>query len=176
MDDLCTLPDLPSHTQLIDGSLVFRHPQTCFHSITTDVLREGLARTAPAALRVHRQMVVVLDPANGLEPDVSVLRRPAVEDWHRMTFPVADVLLAVEVVSPDSLSRDSTTKPQKYAAAGIPHFWLVEMAGLDDHAAVQVYERGGASGTYALAGIHRGLLKLSVPYDIDIDLTAIDEL
>ncbi|MFD9881508.1 Uma2 family endonuclease [Streptomyces alboflavus] len=119
---------------------------------------------------------MVLDPANGLEPDVSVLRRSAVEDWHRMTFPVADVLLAVEVVSPDSLSRDSTTKPQKYAAAGIPHFWLVEMAGLDDHAVVRVYERGGASGTYALTGIHRGRLKLSVPYDIDIDLTAIDEL
>lgn len=27
-DDLDRLPDLPSHTQLLDGNLVFVHPQT----------------------------------------------------------------------------------------------------------------------------------------------------
>lgn len=31
-DDLDTLPNLPPHTELIDGSLVFQCPQTVFHS------------------------------------------------------------------------------------------------------------------------------------------------
>lgn len=82
----------------------------------------------------------------------------------------------MEVVSPDSEARDRDTKPRKYAAAGIRHFWLVEMAGQDDHPVVQVYELGTVSGTYALTGIYRDRLKVSVPFGIDIDLNAIDEL
>ena len=31
-DDLDRLPNLPPHTELIDGSLVFVSPQTLFHS------------------------------------------------------------------------------------------------------------------------------------------------
>jgi hypothetical protein len=41
---------------------------------------------------------------------------------------------------------------------------------------VQVHERGHVTGTYALTGIHHDRLKVSVPFDIDIDLTAIGEL
>lgn len=39
-----------------------------------------------------------------------------------------------------------------------------------------MYELGEATGTYALTGIHHDHVKVSVPYDIDIDLTAIDHL
>lgn len=39
-------------------------------------------------------------------------------------YQAADVLLAVEVVSPDSGARDRETEPHKYAGAGIPSFWL----------------------------------------------------
>jgi Uma2 family endonuclease len=35
------------------------------------------------------------------------------------------VVLAVEVVSPDSENRDRARKPQLYAEAGIPHFWRI---------------------------------------------------
>jgi Uma2 family endonuclease len=93
-----------------------------------------------------------------------------------MSYQARDVLLAVEVVTPDSEARDRDTKPHKYAAAGIPHYWLVDMAGQDYHPVVQVYERGEATGTYALTGIYHDHVKLSMPYDIDIDLTAIDAL
>ncbi|GGV52810.1 hypothetical protein GCM10010277_49840 [Streptomyces longisporoflavus] len=174
VDDLHTLPGLPPHTELIDGSLVFVSPQRDFHSIVIDLLMTGLRRTAPTELRVRREMTVVIDRRNGPEPDVSVVRKEAIKSRTQTFFPVADVFLAVEVVSPDSESRDRDTKPHKYAAAGIPHFWLVEMAGGDP--VVQVYELGKASGTYALTGIHHDHLKINVPFDIDIDLTAIDEL
>jgi Uma2 family endonuclease len=151
-------------------------PQRIFHTFAIDLLVNGLRRTSPPDLRVRREMTVVLDRRNGPEPDICVLRADAVQSRRQTRFEAADVLLAVEVVSPDSEARDRDTKPLKYAAAGIPHFWLVEMAGERDHPAVQVYERGGATGTYALTGIHHEHVKLTAPYDIDIDLTAIDEL
>ncbi|WP_460073406.1 Uma2 family endonuclease [Streptomyces sp. YKOK-I1] len=176
VDDLFTLPDLPPHTELIDGSLVFVSAQRDFHSIVIDLLVNALRRTAPPELKVRREMTVVIDRRNGPEPDVSVVRAEAVKSWDQTYYKVADVLLAIEVVSPDSEARDRNAKPQKYAAAGIPHFWLVEMAGLDGRPAVQVYERGEVTGTYALTGIYHDHVKLSVPYDIDIDLAAIDEL
>lgn len=37
-----------------------------------------------------------------------------------------DVLLAVEVVSPGSVTTDRITKPAQYAAAGIRSLWRVE--------------------------------------------------
>lgn len=79
-------------------------------------------------------------------------------------------------MSPDSEARDRNLKPGRYAAAGIPHFWLVDMAGPDDHPVVQVHELGKATGTYAPTGIYHDRVKLSVPYPINIDLAAIDEL
>ncbi|MER7307326.1 Uma2 family endonuclease [Streptomyces griseoluteus] len=176
VDDLFTLPDLPPHTELIDGSLVFVTPQRIFHSDTIDMLIQGLRRTVPSELKVKREITVVLDRRNAPEPDLCVVRAESVTDRRQTRFEAADVLLAVEVVSPDSEARDRDTKPHKYAAAGIPHFWLVEMAGEDDHPVVQVYERGQATGTYALTGIHHAQVKLTAPYGIDIDLTEIDRL
>ncbi|MGD3109183.1 Uma2 family endonuclease [Streptomyces sp. YGL11-2] len=176
VDDLFTLPDLPPHTELIDGSLVFVSPQRIFHTDVMHVLVNGLLSTAPPEVKVKREMTVVIDKRNGPEPDISVVRAEAVTGRRQTHFKAADVLLAIEVVSPDSEARDRDAKPRKYAAAGITHFWLVDMAGLDDHPVVQVHELGEATGTYALTGIYHDRVKLSVPYPIDIDLTAIDEL
>ncbi|NUW39714.1 Uma2 family endonuclease [Nonomuraea rhodomycinica] len=45
------------------------------------------------------------------------------------TFVPEDVHLVVEVTSEPSIDRDRTTKPAKYAQAGIKHFWRVEEEG-----------------------------------------------
>lgn len=84
-----------------------------------------------------------------------------------------DVILAVEVVSPDSEARDRETKPRKYAAAGVLHFWRVE-ADEEGMPIVHVYERDPALGVYVLTGIHRDKLTSTVPFPLDIDLTAIN--
>ncbi len=93
-------------------------------------------------------MTVVLGPRNALEPDLFVVREEAVRSRRQTSFEAADVLLVVEVVSPDSEARDRDTKPRKYAAAGIPHFWLVEMAGDEDHPVVHTYERDPVTQVY----------------------------
>ncbi|MER0241234.1 Uma2 family endonuclease [Streptomyces sp. HSW2009] len=171
VDDLFALPDLPPHTELIDGSLVFVSPQQVFYMATMHLLESGLHRTLPGHLRVGREMTVVLGPCNALEPDLFVVRKEALRSRRQTSFEAADVLLVVEVVSPDSGARDRDTKPRKYAAAGIPHFWLVEMAGEEDQPVVYTYERDPVTQAYGLSGIHHDRLKLSVPYALDIDLT-----
>ncbi|MFJ2437221.1 Uma2 family endonuclease [Streptomyces anulatus] len=173
VDDLFTLPDLPPHTELIDGSLVFVSPQRKFHSMVIDLLVAGLRSTAPPEVKVRREMTVVLDRRNGPEPDVSVVRSEADDKGMEQTsYAAADVLLAVEVVSPDSEARDREAKPHKYATAGIPHFWLVEMTGTDQHPVVRVYELDPVTKAYALTGIHHDRLKTGVPFPVDIDVSA----
>ncbi|MFE7975181.1 Uma2 family endonuclease [Streptomyces shenzhenensis] len=177
VDDLFTLPDLPPHTELIDGSLVFVSPQRRFHGNMVDLLVFGLRSSGlPAEFRVSREMTVVLDERNGPEPDVSVIRADAITGPKQTSYRAEDVLLAVEVVSPDSESRDRTTKPQKYAAAGIPNFWRVEASGTNDKPVVHVYELDPLTKAYVHVGMHRDRIKVDRPYPIDIDLTAIDEL
>jgi Uma2 family endonuclease len=178
VDDLFTLPELPPHTELIDGSLVFVSPQRRFHGRMIDLLMVGLRRTAPTEMTVEREMTVELDHRNGPEPDISVVRTAAITGLEQTSFQAADVLLAVEVISPDSEARDRGAKPAKYAAAGIPNFWLVERVGADAHPVVHVYELDRLTKAYALTGIHHDRLKTAVPYTIDIDITeaALDQL
>lgn len=45
--DLDTLPDLPPHTELIDGSLLLVSPQRGVHSIVPDHLVQALRTAAP---------------------------------------------------------------------------------------------------------------------------------
>ncbi|MFE5207557.1 Uma2 family endonuclease [Streptomyces sp. NPDC056600] len=176
VDDLFTLPDLPPRTELIDGSLVFVSPQRRFHGNVVDLLVQGLRSTLPEELRVSREMTIVLDRRNGPEPDVSVIRATAITGPDQTHYEAADVLLAVEVVSPDSESRDRTTKPQKYAAAGIPHFWRVERNGDTAHPVVHTYVLDPLTKAYVHTGMHRDQLKVTEPYDITVDLTAADRL
>ncbi|MFC9424518.1 Uma2 family endonuclease [Streptomyces sp. NPDC056987] len=171
VDDLFTLPGLPPHTELIDGSLVFVSPQRRFHARMIELLLMSLRAIAPPDVVVEREMTVIIDRRNGPEPDLSVVRAEAVTGWDQTSYQVTDVLLAIEVVSPDSEARDRDAKPRKYAAAGIPHFWLVEKTGADEHPLVRVYELDPVTKAYALTGIHHDRLKTGVPFTVDIDIT-----
>ncbi|GAA1090951.1 MULTISPECIES: Uma2 family endonuclease [Streptomyces violaceusniger group] len=173
-DDLDRMPDLPPHTELIDGSLVFVSPQRRFHSLVMYLLEKGLWASVPESLRVCREMTIALDKRNRPEPDISVLRAEALSAEARETgYDAADAVLVVEVVSPES--RDRKRKPQLYAEAGIPHFWLVEH-GEGRRPVVQVFELNTVTRTYVPTGIYHERIKLPVPFTIDIDLTEIDQL
>lgn len=151
VDDFFTL-DLPPHTELIDGSLVFVSPRRKFHTPAMYLLEQGLRQHVPDDLRVRREMAVVLGKRNAPEPDLVVVTAQADKDQRQTRYQAADVLLAVEVVSPDSEDRDRDTKPHKYAGAGIKHFWLVEMAGEHDRPVVVTYELDPVNRTYISTG------------------------
>jgi Uma2 family endonuclease len=164
--DLDRIPGLPPHTELIDGGLFFMSPQKRFHDRTMTRLQAGLQATLPPDLDVAREMSIVLGKRQRPEPDLSVLRVEALGDGSETWYPAAAVVLVVEVVSPDSQERDRERKPDLYAKAGIQHFWRVE--DINGLPVVYVYELDRAA--YVLSGIYHDRLKLSVPFDIDIDL------
>lgn len=169
-DDLDRLPNLPPHTELIDGSLVFVSPQTFFHSRTVSFFEWQLQSLAPADLEVVREFTIDIDRQNRPEPDVVVVRADEVGP-NETRFPADVVVMAIEVVSEDSVSRDRETKPLKYARAKIPHYWRVENE--NGRAAVHVFELEPTTGTYTSTGIFRERMKLDVPFPMDLDLTQI---
>ncbi len=173
-EDLDRLPDLPPHTELIDGSLVFVSPQAKFHMQVINLLAFALHRLAPAHLRIRREMTVTLGRDQRPEPDIIAVHADRDGGPELTTYQADDVVLAVEVVSVESRTRDRERKPQLYAQAGIAHFWRVE--NVDGRPVVYVYELDPATKVYALTGIHHDRLCSSVPFDIDIDLTEVDRM
>jgi Uma2 family endonuclease len=166
-DDLDHLPGLPPHTELIDGGLILVSPQKYRHMKLVSRLHAGLGQAVPAGLEAVQEMSIVLSDRQRPEPDVAVIDAEFVNE-EATWFPAEAVVLAVEVVSPESQVRDRERKPQLYAQAGIRHFWRVEEN--DGKPVVYVYELDPATSTYALSGIHHDRLKLAVPFTIDIDL------
>ncbi|MFD9411122.1 Uma2 family endonuclease [Streptomyces sp. NPDC059989] len=167
-DDLDTLPNLPPHTELIDGSLIFVSPQTRFHMRAVSFFEWQLRSVVPGGLEVLREFTIDIDRHNRPEPDVIVVEDDSEEDLDQTRLPARSVRLAIEVVSPESVSRDRQAKPIKYAQARIPHFWRVE--NKEGRAVVYVYELDPATQAYVATGIFHDRLKVSVPFPIDLNL------
>ncbi|HVQ17432.1 MAG TPA: Uma2 family endonuclease [Actinomycetes bacterium] len=169
-DDLDRLPEAPRHTELIDGALVFMmSPQRVWHGRVVRNLAGLLEAQGPGSVEVDHEMTVRLDDRSRPEPDVVV--SSASFDSGRTWVTPADVLLVVEVTSPESEHRDRTVKLRKYAEAGITHYWLIEEE--NDRPVVHVYELDGPTRAYAPVGIFRGKLELAMPFPITIDLDSL---
>lgn len=168
-EHLDQLPNLPPHTELLDGSLVFMSPQRNFHIYAIRLLEYGLLSARPSEFAIIREMTVTLGRRDRPEPDLMVVPKTAVLDESQTDYRPADVLLAVEVVSPDSEERDREVKPRKYAAAGFPHYWRVENE--KGRLAVHVFERDAATAQYAPLGVFRDRLVLTRPFPLEIDLS-----
>jgi Uma2 family endonuclease len=169
-DDLDNLPEAPRHTELIDGALVFMmSPQRLWHVQVVDALKSALVAQAPNGTWVTREMTIRLDERNRPEPDVLVAT--VAPDPNLTWFAPADVLLVVEVSSPESAHRDRTVKLRKYAEAGIQHYWLIDEENGTQVA--HVYELDQPARAYVPATIARGTLERSVPFPIKIDLAGL---
>ncbi len=125
VEDLDLLPEDGLRYELVDGTLRVSPPPPTPHNITSTELAARLLAVLEPTWRVAAPGSVRLDARNRREPDVLVLRRPAGSLQHT---PPADVLLAVEVMSPSSITDDRLVKPAQYARAGIPHYWRIEPA------------------------------------------------
>ena len=169
-DDLLTLPvDISRHIELIDGALIPMSPQSKFHVRVIRNLQAQLDSQAPAHLRADSEMTVRVDGDNGPEPDVLVVTASAYDDQERATwYDGSDVILAVEVVSPSSATRERERKPQIYAKAAIKYLWRIENE--EGNPVVYTYEFDAASATYVVTGIFHDRLRLPVPFPVDLDL------
>jgi Uma2 family endonuclease len=143
-------------------------PQRRFHERVISAFRAALNVQAPASLTAVMQMDVKLAKRSRPRPDVVVVDSDAADDPERTFYLPAEIQLVVEVVSPESEDRDRLTKPQRYAQAGLPHFWRVEENG--GRPVVYVCELDPSTSAYAITGIHHSRLELAVPFPVSIDL------
>lgn len=171
-EDLDTIPDLPPHTELIDGSLVFVSPQASFHRRMLRALEWALVEQAPKEYEVVREMTVTIEAKQRPEPDIMIVWAAAETSLDQTDFKPEDVLLVAEVVSPESRVRDRERKPQLYAKAGFRVYWRFEQ--VDGRPTAYSYELDPATRAYVPTGIHHGRLTASWPFPIDIDLDAIE--
>jgi Uma2 family endonuclease len=124
VDDLDLLPEDELRYELFDGALLVTPPPEIRHDDVAAQLIVLLGTALPGDLRVAGAAGVYFDLHNYRQPDVAVYRRSALSGRR---LGVEDVLLAVEIMSPTSVSTDRVAKPAQYAAAGIVGFWRLEL-------------------------------------------------
>ena len=111
--------------ELIDGEIVRMSPVGAQHAGTTKKLNRLLSRTLGDAVVIGVQDPVRLGDDTEPEPDISVLRPRA--DFYTASLPVpAEILMLIEVAD-TSLLADRLVKIPRYARAGIPEVWLVDL-------------------------------------------------
>jgi Uma2 family endonuclease len=125
VDDLGDLPDDGRRYELVDGALLMTPPPGLPHDEATAALHLLLGAGLPSGLRAAVVPGMYFDRRNYRQPDLVVYRREDARSRGRIE--AKDVVLAVEVMSPSSVSTDRVSKPAQYAGAGIPHYWRLEL-------------------------------------------------
>ena len=111
--------------ELLDGYLVLKMGQSNAHRGAVLRLAANLPARLPAGWLVMTQMPVsvgIMDP----EPDGSVVRG-ALADYDARDVVEADFGIVIEV-SDSTLGMDRVAKGRLYARAGIPGYWIVNVA------------------------------------------------
>lgn len=112
--------------ELLDGVVLVTPAPSIRHQVALARLYVAVQTEAAPEYRVLFAPVDVVLPGGHavLQPDLVLARRADFTDAHLPAVP----LLVVEVLSPTTWHRDLGSKLQAYAAAGVPHYWLVDPA------------------------------------------------
>ena len=163
--DNLPLADLPKRTELIRGVLVMS-PQTTWHMAAVSALQRFVDEQCPSHCMTQYRMAIRKSSRTAPEPDISIVHASAF-DMDKSFYLPEEVLLAAEVISPESEERDREDKPIIYAVMGIPTYWLIEIG--KDFAPI-VHEHQLIDGNYRLTKTHTGRLTTDIPFPIDIPL------
>jgi Uma2 family endonuclease len=126
MTEAGILPEDTS-TELIEGRILDVGERVPFHSGTMDRMNRILLQRVGDSAVVGIKHAVRFDPYTEPIADYSILR--ARSDFYSEAHPgPEDVLLMIEVAGA-SLAYDRDAKAPLYAGAGIPEYWLVDLAG-----------------------------------------------
>ena len=122
--------------ELLDGELIAMSPMGNRHYLVVNELAQQFAVAARVAgLKIGIQSPVIISTESEPEPDLVLRRRtPGVPT-------AADITLIVEV-SDSTLAYDRDIKLPRYARAGIPEAWIVDLA--NDH--IDIHTQPGDQG------------------------------
>ncbi|SDT62590.1 Uma2 family endonuclease [Jiangella sp. DSM 45060] len=156
--------------ELVDGNVVLSPRPALDHQDVIGTLVAALRKQRPPGHRVlpEPELAIDLGPWPTIRvPDV-VVSGPIDSGAQRVGS--ADAKLVVEVVSPGSRRTDRVAKLSEYQDVGIPAYWIIDPAAVDDSRFV-AYELVG--GAYKEVARGSGVVSLERPFPVSID---VDEL
>ncbi|MFE2541045.1 Uma2 family endonuclease [Actinacidiphila glaucinigra] len=167
VDDVLALPEDPrNRIELVGGALMMSPaPGRLAHQWASHRLHVLLEQAAEAA----KAPVLVFDAINVLVPDGLMIPDLAVVDesvdLSGVTVHAQDVIAVVEIASPSTRVADRKMKPALYAAAGIEHYWRLEV-----EPAPRLYLGHLEHGAYADRLVQAGqTTAVTEPFPLDID-------
>lgn len=116
--------------ELVDGELILMNPPTGRHALIIYLINNGfVAEINRLNLPwVSLQMIGVRTSVNRSRlPGLCVVTLDQIRQYLDVSAVIeSPALLAVEIVSSDSVSRDYRFKRSEYGALGIPEYWIVD--------------------------------------------------
>ena len=109
-----------TRVQLLGGVLIEMSPQKDTHHITVVRLNMALTPQVVGRHSVSVQGPLLVDDVSEPEPDLTILGDPTPKTKSR------DALLVIEVAD-SSLRVDLGEKARRYAAAGYPEYWVIDV-------------------------------------------------
>jgi Uma2 family endonuclease len=147
--------------ELLEGYLVLKMATDPAHDGTIDLVKVALEAVLPRGWFLRIQQTVALPDSNP-QPDIAAVRGGPRSFVARHPGP-ADVGVVVEIAN-TSLPRDVTDKARVYARAGIPAYWVIDVA----NAAVEVFTQpSGPTAAPAYASHQTVRPPAAVPLTLD---------
>ena len=154
--------------ELIDGEVRELSPTGERHASIVDRLTQLLIENLARCAIVRIQNPIVLNDFTKPQPDLVVLKWR--DDYYASQTPgPADILIVIEV-SDTTLNYDRSEKLPRYAAAGIPEVWIVDVFGHNMEQNTQP-DRGGYRHTETLQ--HGAIIRSKVLPQLALDVAAI---
>jgi Uma2 family endonuclease len=165
------------YSELVEGRLVLSPSPSPLHNLASGEICLALRRQLPDDLLAVQDVDVDLGLAPADAP--GFVRRPDIVVVHRDVprrvqregglIRASEVLVVVELVSPSSRRTDHVIKRGEYADAGIPHYWIVDLA---EPASLLACHLAGEFG-YVDGAAVTGTFTATVPFTVEIDLDAL---
>ena len=186
LGDWAALPPDPSRRfELVEGVLVEAPRPALLHQLALGRLVAAAQDQLPVGLVAVGEVEIVVDPggtagstsgqgtgpATVRVPDVIVVPA-AVAEQNPARVAAADVLVAVEIISPGTKAMDRVTKQVEYARAGIPGYWIVDL----DPPAVTMTAQLLVDGVYEVTADGDGVLHLLTPIEVALDLRRLTDV
>lgn len=111
--------------ELLEGWLLYKMPKNPPHRIATKLIQQAFEKVIIPGWYVDTQEPVTVEDSEP-EPDVAVIRGDT-RDYADRHPGASDLSLLVEVAEA-TLERDRKLKKRLYARAGVPVYWIVNLA------------------------------------------------
>jgi Uma2 family endonuclease len=128
-EDVRALPEDGKRYECIDGVLLVTPSPSFNHGYAVEFLRERLGdfvRRSSLGQLLYAPTDVEIVAGSMVQPDLFVARS-VTGARIRSARDIAEVVLAVEVLSPSTASRDRGVKRRFYQRAGVEEYWIVDL-------------------------------------------------